>query len=88
MAWLARELDLTPAQQDAVLAIHLKRCAEIQRLGEAAVCAAHQSPTAQGACREATAALIAEVSAQLDRSQRAEYLSLVRPCLAAPQPLP
>ena len=89
MEWLAAELALSPAQSDAVWAIHVRRCAEICRLdGERAACPTDMAATATQACRLVTQQLIRDVCAELTPPQRQKYLQLVAPCLAAAEAKP
>ena len=71
MEWLAAQLDLTPAQRDAVWSIHQRRCSEICQLANAsAECPPEQAPRAMQVCQAATEKLITEVSAELSPDQR------------------
>lgn len=82
MDWLARELELSPAQYDAIYALHTRQCPRICQLSSAAAhCDASEATRLEADCRAATTKLIADVSTHLSSEQRGKYLQLVAPCL-------
>jgi hypothetical protein len=87
IAWLARELALSPQQTEQVRAVHVAYCPGMDTLHrelreertvapDPARCEAIEDQ-----CARSTAGLIQEVSALLTPVQRARYLELVQPCL-------
>lgn len=95
LAWLERELALSPAQLTAVRALHEECWARVALLrpqlererrdartsGSAAACLAVEDE-----CRNCTVTFIRRVTAVLTPAQREKYLSLVAACLPPAAP--
>lgn len=93
IAWLARELALSPDQITRIHAVHVAHCPQLDVLhcelvnertagGDIERC-----ETIQNQCASSTEMLIREVSLLLTPAQRPRYLELVAPCLRSGPPV-